>query len=140
MFVEAVRLLVTLALLVVGFNMGEAMPGWFPTAEFDQGVTEIWGAMLGAGCGYVIGGVIGRALDRSIAKAPQAVSRASGAEAVCRCIRRHHRDHRRQRSGSADRRAASGQRRMASRRVDSFWSSPPSVPGSLPHALMICFQ
>jgi uncharacterized protein YacL len=69
-----------LALLVVGFNLGEAMPGWFPAAEFDQGVTEIWGAMLGAGCGYVTGGAIGRVLDRSIAKAPQAVSRTSGAE------------------------------------------------------------
>lgn len=80
MFVEAVRLLITLALLVVGFNLGRAMPGWFPTAELDPGVTEIWGAMLGAGCGYVAGGVIGRALDRSIAKAPQTVSRASGAE------------------------------------------------------------
>jgi len=79
-FVEAVRLLITLALLVVGFNLGGAIPGWFPTAELDQGVTEVWGAMLGAGLGYVIGGVIGRALDRSIAKAPQAVSKASGAE------------------------------------------------------------
>jgi uncharacterized protein YacL len=79
-FVEAVRLLITLALLVVGFNLGTALPGWLPTAEFDQGVTEIWGAMLGAGSGYVTGGAIGRALNRSIAKAPQAVSRASGAE------------------------------------------------------------
>jgi uncharacterized protein YacL len=78
-FVEAVRLLITLALLVVGYNLGEAMPGWFPAAEFDQGVTEIWGAMLGVGTGYVLGGGVGRALDRSMAKAPQAASRASGA-------------------------------------------------------------
>lgn len=80
MFVETVRLLITLALLVVGFNMGTAMPGWFPAAEFDPGVTEIWGAMLGAGAGYVTGGAGGRALNRSIAVAPQVVSRATGAE------------------------------------------------------------
>ena len=80
MFVEAVRLLITMAFLVVGFNLGSAIPGWFPTAEFDQGVTEIWGAAFGVGIGYVAGGVTGRALDRSMAKAPQAVSKASGAE------------------------------------------------------------
>ncbi len=80
MFVEAVRLLITLALLVVGFNLGSGMPGWFPAAEFDPGVTEVWGAILGAGCGYVTGGVIGRAVNRSITKAPQVVSKASGAE------------------------------------------------------------
>ncbi|MCP3973060.1 MAG: TRAM domain-containing protein [bacterium] len=80
MFVEAVRLLITLALLVVGFNLGRHAPGWFSSAGLDQGVTEIWGAVLGAGVGYVFGGVIGRALDRTIAKAPQTVSKASGAE------------------------------------------------------------
>lgn len=80
MFVEAVRLLITLALLVVGFNLGQLVPGWFSSAGFDSGVTEIWGAVLGAGVGYVLGGVGGRALDRTIATAPQSVSRASGAE------------------------------------------------------------
>lgn len=80
MFVEAVRLLITLALLVAGFNVGRLVPDWFSTAGLDSGVTVIWGAVLGAGIGYVVGGVVGRALDRSIAKAPQAVSRASGAE------------------------------------------------------------
>lgn len=80
MFVEAVRLLITLALLVVGFNLGRLVPGWFSSAGLDQGVTEIWGAVLGAGVGYVFGGVIGRALDRTIARAPQTVSKASGAE------------------------------------------------------------
>lgn len=80
MFVEAVRLLITLAVLVVGFNLGRLIPGWVPSAGFDAGVTEIWGAVLGAGVGYVFGGVVGRALDRTIAKAPLTVSRASGAE------------------------------------------------------------
>ncbi|NND02428.1 MAG: TRAM domain-containing protein [Acidimicrobiia bacterium] len=80
MFVEAVRLLVTLALLVAGFNIGRLSAGWFPNAGLDPGVTVIWGAVLGAGIGYVLGGVGGRALDRSIVKAPQTVSRASGAE------------------------------------------------------------
>ena len=80
MFVEAVRLLVTLALLVAGFNIGRLSAGWFPSAGLDPGVTVIWGAVLGAGIGYVLGGVGGRALDRGIVKAPQAVSRASGAE------------------------------------------------------------
>lgn len=80
MFVEAVRLLITLALLVAGFNVGKLSGGWFPAAGLDPGVTVVWGAMLGAGIGYVLGGVAGRALDRSITTAPQAVSRASGAE------------------------------------------------------------
>ena len=80
MFVEAVRLLVTLALLVAGFNVGRLSAGWFPNAGFDAGVAEVWGAVLGAGVGYVVGGIGGRAADRSIARAPQAVSRASGAE------------------------------------------------------------
>lgn len=80
MFVEAVRLLVTLALLVVGFNVGRLSAGWFPSAGLDPAVTVAWGAVLGAGIGYVLGGVGGRALDQTIVKAPQAVSRASGAE------------------------------------------------------------
>jgi len=80
LFVEAVRLLITLALLVVGFNVGGLLPGWMPSADLDPGVTEVWGAMLGAGVGYVGGGVMGRALDSSMAKAPQTVSKASGAE------------------------------------------------------------
>lgn len=80
MFVEAVRLLITLALLVAGFNLGRLTPDWFSNAGLDSGVTVIWGAVLGAGIGYVLGGVVGRALNRSMATAPQAVSRASGAE------------------------------------------------------------
>lgn len=80
MFVEAVRLLITLSVLVVGYNVGGAIPAWFPGAGFDSGVPDIWGAVLGAGCGYVIGGVIGRALDRSMARAPQVTRRTTGPE------------------------------------------------------------
>lgn len=80
LFVEAVRLLVTLAVLLVGFHLGRVTAFWFPNAGLDPGVTVVWGAVLGAGVGYVGGGMIGRALNRSIARAPQVVSRASGAE------------------------------------------------------------
>jgi len=80
LFVEAVRLLITLAVLVAGFNIGGGLPGWFTGAGLDAAATQVWGAVLGAGIGYVAGGVVGRALDSSIAQAPQTVSKASGAE------------------------------------------------------------
>ena len=80
MFVEAVRLLITLAMLVAGFNLGRLTPGWFSGSVVDPGISEVWGAVLGAGVGYVAGGVVGRAIDRGLARAPQTVSKASGAE------------------------------------------------------------
>lgn len=80
MFVEAVRLLVTLVTTAIGFGIGRAWVGWFPAANLDPDVAAITGALLGAGIGYVIGGVFGRFVHRGLDSAPRALDRASGAE------------------------------------------------------------
>lgn len=76
--VEAVRLLVTLSTTAIGFQVGRAWPDWFPAAQARGDVTIVWGAILGAGVGYVVGGTLGRGVARSLRDAPTLLSRASG--------------------------------------------------------------
>lgn len=75
MIVEAVRLLITLALTAVGFRLGSNAE--FPTAETGP----ILGAVLGAGVGYVIGGVVGRGFRKSLDAVPDRFAgRSTGPE------------------------------------------------------------
>ena len=73
MFVEAVRLLITLTLTGFGYGVGPNILSSSPSASAT-------GAVLGAGVGYVLGGVAGRALRRRVDHAPRLVSRSSGPE------------------------------------------------------------
>ena len=54
MYVEAVRLLITLLLTAVGYRIGLDVDG------VDPARGAVVGAILGAGIGYVLGGVAGR--------------------------------------------------------------------------------
>lgn len=64
MYVEAVRLLITLLLTAVGYRIGLDVDGADPARG------AIVGAILGAGLGYVFGGVSGRFLRRLLSAAP----------------------------------------------------------------------
>lgn len=76
MIVELVRLLITLALTAVGYRVGPSISqGTSPDAA------QVVGAILGAGTGYVLGGVIGRLFRKSLDSLPKAVvARSTGPE------------------------------------------------------------
>lgn len=74
MYVEAVRLLITLLLTAVGYRLG--LEG-----TVDPARGAVIGAILGAGIGYVFGGVAGRFFRRWLRRAPLTIaSRLSGPE------------------------------------------------------------
>ncbi len=75
--VEAVRLLVTLATTAAGYLIAQAV---IEATSADSDVATIAGTMLGAGVGYVGGGVLGRIIRRLISDAPRLVEQASGPE------------------------------------------------------------
>lgn len=75
MLIEAVRLVVTLALTAGGFALGRTSPGWLAA---DPESAVVVGAVLGAGTGYVVGGLLGRFIRRALDHAPEAVARATG--------------------------------------------------------------
>lgn len=75
MIVEAVRFLITVALTAVGFQLGSNTN--VSTAE----TAPIVGAVLGAGIGYVLGGVVGRGFRKTLEVVPGRVAeRSSGPE------------------------------------------------------------
>jgi uncharacterized protein YacL len=72
---EAIRLVVTLALTAAGYAFGSSNPALF---DASPETATVLGAVLGAGVGYVVGGLAGRFTRRSLAHAPDVVSRATG--------------------------------------------------------------
>lgn len=75
MYVEAVRLLITLLLTAVGYRLGLDVDGADPARG------AVVGAILGAGLGYVLGGVFGRLARRLLRAAPKTLaSSLSGPE------------------------------------------------------------
>lgn len=75
MYVEAVRLLITLLLTAVGYRLGLNIDGADPARG------AVVGAILGAGLGYVVGGVGGRYIRRLLSSAPKVLaSNLSGPE------------------------------------------------------------
>jgi uncharacterized protein YacL len=78
MLIELIRLVVTLALTAAGFLVGREVPGWFSSQAVDPDAAIVVGTVIGAGIGYVLGGLIGRAVRKGLDRAPQLVSRASG--------------------------------------------------------------
>jgi uncharacterized protein YacL len=78
--VEAVRLLVTLATTAIGFSVGAAWGRLFPGSGVDADAALIWMVLLGAGFGYVAGGVMGRAVARILDEAPVWFTGTSGAQ------------------------------------------------------------
>ena len=80
MIIEAVRLVVTLGFTAVGFVVGRAVPDWFPGSAADPDATLVVGALIGAGIGYVLGGVGGRLVRCGLDRAPEIAARATGAQ------------------------------------------------------------
>lgn len=79
MIIEAVRLVVTLATTAAGFAVGRASPEWFRAGGGpDPDAAVVVGAVIGAGIGYVAGGLLGRFIRRSLEQAPDLVAKASG--------------------------------------------------------------
>jgi uncharacterized protein YacL len=78
--IEAVRLVVTLGCTAAGFVIGRSLPEWVEAGGPNPDASIIVGAVLGAGIGYVAGGLFGRFVRRSLDHAPEVVARASGAE------------------------------------------------------------
>ena len=60
MISEVLRLLLTLVLTAVGYQIGTNLGDSVFGATVDPASTRLFGAVLGAGFGYVIGGVFGR--------------------------------------------------------------------------------
>lgn len=76
MIIEIVRLMVTLATTAIGFLLGRsALAG---PLGFDPDAAVAIGSLLGAGVGYVGGGLFGRLTRRGLEKAPRMVARATG--------------------------------------------------------------
>lgn len=79
MVVEAVRLLITLAVTAVGFQMGDSLSDRFPDVLGTSDTASVVGAVLGAGVGYVGGGIFGRGFRSRLETAPERlVARVSG--------------------------------------------------------------
>lgn len=78
MIIELVRLLVTLSLTAAGFLVAREVPGWFGAGSVRPDVAVVLGSVLGAGIGYVAGGLLGRGIRRGLDLAPDLVSGASG--------------------------------------------------------------
>ena len=78
MLIELIRLVVTLALHWLGFLVGREIPGWSSSGVVDPDVAIVLGTVIGAGIGYVAGGLLGRGIRRGLDRAPQLVARASG--------------------------------------------------------------
>ena len=77
MVVEAVRLLITLALTALGFEIAPALGA----SGLDPEEIRILGAVIGAGIGYVGGGVVGRSFRQGLSDAPRQIARQlSGAQ------------------------------------------------------------
>lgn len=66
MFVEAIRLLFTLVVTAIGYELGDALAGNLLGATFDTASGRLVGALLGAGVGYVVGGVGARLFTRRL--------------------------------------------------------------------------
>jgi len=78
MIIEAVRLVITLALTAAGFVIGKAIPVWFDESAVDADLSIVLGALIGAGVGYVAGGLIGRVVRKGLDRAPDLVAKATG--------------------------------------------------------------
>lgn len=80
LIVEIVRLLFTLATTALGFKIGSVWTDLFPGSMIDPDVARVWGALLGAGIGYVLGGVIGRSISGMLDQAPGWFEQTTGPE------------------------------------------------------------
>ncbi len=71
--------MITLLITAVGFQLGDLLSERFPDVVGNSDTASVVGAVLGAGVGYVGGGIFGRAFRSRLDTAPERlVSRVSG--------------------------------------------------------------
>lgn len=75
MLTEAVRLVVTLGFTAAGYALGTSNPDLFGASPETA---TVLGAVLGAGIGYVVGGLSGRFTRKTLTHAPDIVARTTG--------------------------------------------------------------
>jgi len=78
--VELSRLLVTLTITGLGFQIGRSVVDWAPSLTSDRELATIIGAILGAGLGYLLGGALGRTIRSGLDRAPMMFSKTTGPE------------------------------------------------------------
>lgn len=79
MVIEGVRLLITLVLTAVGFQLGEVFVDRYPDVAGVSSTPSVIGAVLGAGLGYVGGGIFGRGFSARLDTVPERLTaRVSG--------------------------------------------------------------
>ncbi len=74
--VEAVRLVVVLAFTAVGYSWGKEL-----AASLDSG-RIVLGTILGATTGYVMGGILGRSIEKGVSGLERKVAAVNGADMV----------------------------------------------------------
>lgn len=77
MLIEAVRLVVTLGFTALGFVIGDELPRQ-GVVDADPDLTVIVSAVLGAGVGYVVGGLLGRSFRRLLDASPRMTEQTTG--------------------------------------------------------------
>lgn len=80
--VELVRLIIVLALTAAGYSFGSDLLKSFGPAQSSPESARLIASVLGAGIGYVGGGIFGRSLLSGIGAVETRVERVSGAELV----------------------------------------------------------
>jgi uncharacterized protein YacL len=81
--IELLRLIVVLGATVAGNRLGTVHPGLFGRAGPEA---VIFGTVLGAGIGYLIGGVLARAVDRVMQGAEERLSRRHVSEVLAATV------------------------------------------------------
>ena len=80
--VELIRLVIVLALTAAGYRIGQNLPHQVQLARFEPATLPLLGTTVGAGIGYVGGGVLGRSLLKAIGSVERRIDRISGTELV----------------------------------------------------------
>lgn len=84
--VELVRLVIVLALTAVGYSFGRGVLDQFGLTPGSPQSARLVASVLGAGIGYVAGGIVGRMLLAAVGEVERQVERVSGGELVTGAI------------------------------------------------------
>jgi uncharacterized protein YacL len=79
--VELIRLVIVLSLTAAGYRVGQSLPQQV-TVIGDTSATSLLGAIVGAGIGYVGGGILGRSLFKGIGSVERRIDHVGGAELI----------------------------------------------------------
>ena len=81
LLVELIRLVIVLAFTAGGYQLAGERSGWLEIGSSPETRILVF-AVVGAGLGYVIGGMVGRSLLSAVGAVERKVERVSGAELV----------------------------------------------------------